>query len=495
MVRTTLFVLALLQAISVRAGVTLPAEPVDKSTPVQQRVSFHGPESISVAWNTFQQTSKPCVQYGTSTNNMNQVACSTVSITYPSSRTWSNLVTINNLKAATVYYYKVVSTNSTVAQFMSPRSAGDKTSFKMVTLADLGLYGLDGYTTTKRELIPQVDPVLNHTTIGRLANTVNDYEFIIHPGDFAYADDWIEDPSNYLDSEAAYTAIIERFYTQLEPISSNKPYMVSPGNHEANCQEIPYTASLCPPGQYNFSDFSNRFNGMMPTTFASTSKVSDSQSSRNYAKMLAHPPFWYSFDYGMVHVVMIDTETDFDDAPDQPGGSANLDAGPVAPSGQQLKFLDADLASVDRTITPWVIVAGHRPWYTVGDSSTPCAPCQAAFEGLLYKYGVDLALFGHVHNLQRFAPIYNGTVDPAGYNNPKAPAYTVIGGPGNIEGHSDITPVTAGNKFAYNANFGYGQLTFFNTTHLGMDFYRSMDGANLDSSVLVKDHTTQFVRQ
>jgi hypothetical protein len=109
---------------------------------------------------------------------------------------------------------------------------------------------------------------------------------------------------------------------------------------------------------------------------------------------------------------------------DQPGGSADLDAGPVAPAGQQSKFIEADLSSVDRTITPWVIVAGHRPYYTVGDNSPPCVPCQEAFEDTFYKYGVDLALFGHVHNLQRFAPIYNNTVDPAGYNNPKAPAYS-----------------------------------------------------------------------
>ena len=60
---------------------------------------------------------------------------------------------------------------------------------------------------------------------------------------------------------------------------------------------------------------------------------------------------------------------------------------------------------------------------------------------------------------------------------------------------SGITPVTPGNKFAYNAEFGYGQMTFFNSTHLGMDFFRSSDGKVLDTSVLVKDHSVAFVRQ
>lgn len=38
-------------------------------------------------------------------------------------------------------------------------------------------------------------------------------------------------------------------------------------------------------------------------------------------------------------------------------------------------------------------------------------------------------------------------------------------------------------------------MTFFNSTHLGMDFFRSSDGKVLDSSVLIKDHTVPFVRQ
>lgn len=352
-----------------------------------------------------------------------------------------------------------------------------------------------GYTTKKRDAIPGVQPALNHTTIGRLASTADDYEIIIHPGDFAYADDWIEDPLNFVRAKNAYTAIIETFYEQLAPVSARKPYMVSPGNHEATCQEVPLLNKLCPKGQSNFSDFQNRFNGMMPSPFdLRGSNSSQAAAARSTAKKLALPPFWYSFDYGMAHVVMIDTETDFDDAPDQPGGSANLDQGPFGAMGQQLQFLEADLSSVDRTVTPWLIVAGHRPWYSNGNSAG-CVPCQTAFEGLFYKYGVDLGAFGHVHNLQRFVPMYNGTVDPAGMNNPKAPMYTIIGGPGNIEGHSDITPTTTGNAFAYNTNFGFGSLTFHNKTHMEVNFYNSVDGSVLDNSMLIKDHDTAFVVQ
>lgn len=45
---------------------------------------------------------------------------------------------------------------------------------------------------TKRDTIPSIQPALNHTTIGQLADNIPDYEFVVHPGDFAYADDWFE---------------------------------------------------------------------------------------------------------------------------------------------------------------------------------------------------------------------------------------------------------------------------------------------------------------
>lgn len=267
--------------------------------------------------------------------------------------------------------------------------------------------------------------------------------------------------------------------------------MVSPGNHEANCQEIPYTGGLCPEGQRNFTDFMNRFGKTMPMAFPSTSQSSTAQDNAQKAASLAVPPFWYSFEYGMAHVVMINTETDFPDAPDGPG--TGLNAGSFGAPGQQLAFLEADLASVDRSITPWVIFAGHRPWYTTGGSG--CKPCQAAFEDLMYKYGVDVAIFGHVHNSQRFDPIYRNATDPAGLNNPKAPMYLVVGGTGNIEGLSAVGKNATGNVFAYADDFSYGNVKFLDRDHLGVDFFRSSTGELLDSSVLYKDHSVNFVVQ
>jgi hypothetical protein len=381
---------------------------------------------------------------------------------------------------------------------MSPRLAGDKTPFTVSAVIDLGVYGQDGFTInmdmTKRDTIPDIDPSLNHTTIGRLAQNIDDYELVVHPGDLGYADDWYLKPKNLLDEVDAYEAILEQFYDQLAPIAGRKAYMASPGNHEADCEELSGTVALCPTGQKNFTDFMNRFGQTMPTAFSSASTDSAAKVNANKAKQLANPPFWYSFEYGMVHFVMFDTETDFANAPDAPGGSAGLKSGPFGATNQQLEFLDADLASVDRTVTPWVVVGGHRPWYSTG-SGNDCAPCQTAFEPLLYKYGVDLAIFGHVHNSQRFLPANNSVVDPNGMNDPKAPMYIVAGGAGNIEGLSSVGTNVSFNAFAYADDFSYATVSFLDTNNLKVDFIRSSTGDILDSSVLYKSHTEQFVVQ
>lgn len=58
-------------------------------------------------------------------------------------------------------------------------------------------------------------------------------------------------------------------------------------------------------------------------------------------------PFWYSFDYGVVHFTILSSEHD------------------LSPSSAQHQWLQADLASVDRCVTPWLVVASHRPMYVV----------------------------------------------------------------------------------------------------------------------------------
>src|SRR3981081_2479671 len=101
----------------------------------------------------------------------------------------------------------------------------------------------------------------------------------------------------------------------------------------------------------------------------------------------------------------------------------------------QTAWLAADLAAVDRTKTPWIIVAGHRPWYLsyANNSGTICWTCKDAFEPLLIQYGVDLVLSGHSHVYQRSAPLANGIIDTNELNNPSFPWYITNGAAGHYD--------------------------------------------------------------
>lgn len=237
-------VLALIAAATSTSAYEYPPIPADKTTPTQTRLSFKSLNAVSVAWNTYQKIDKPCVAYGTDPNKLTKRACSSSSTTYPTSRTWFQNVVLPNLAPKTLYYYKIDSSNSTTLSFTSAAKPGDTSQFVVNAVIDMGVYGLDGYTTTMKRDIPNIPPSLTHSTIDQLVASKDQYDFIVHPGDFAYADDWYLRPQNLLDGKNAYAAITELFFDQLSYVSSVKPYMASPGNHEAACVSIEYQTLL-----------------------------------------------------------------------------------------------------------------------------------------------------------------------------------------------------------------------------------------------------------
>lgn len=66
-------------------------------------------------------------------------------------------------------------------------------------------------------------------------------------------------------------------------------------------------------------------------------------------------------------------------------------------SASQYKWLERDLAKVDRDVTPWLVVSWHPPWYTSYKAHYREAECmRVAMEHLLYSNGVDIVFNGHV---------------------------------------------------------------------------------------------------
>lgn len=452
----------------------------DTSTPASQfRLAFNGPRGVSVSWNTPSQLDNPVVFYGEESHHLPFTSSPGTSTTFESAVSYDNHVTISGLKPFTKYYYRVTGQDESMNPeeegfyFVTGREVGDRSPFTIAFFADMGIVVGDAFAK-------KIPP-----TFSSLYDSRNEYEFIWHSGDFAYADDWLwEELSGVLPFDLkgganAYMNIFNAYFDHLANVTKNAVYMSGPGNHDADCIEpdlgfvndiLKFIGlNICPSGQRNFTSYLNHFN--MPTKY----------QIEGYCQNM-----WYSWDYGMTHFVQINTETDFKDAPDEPDGTAFLDAGPFGSSGQQIKWLEADLASVDRSKTPWVIVAGHRPWYSAEDN---CDSCKNAFEDILYKYNVDLAWFGHIHYYERDTPVYQGNPDPNGLNNPRAPWNIISGAAGNFEGFSSpkssrpsYTEVVIDNEY------GWSKMIFHNSTHLEQQYISSSTGEVLDSAILYKDH-------
>jgi hypothetical protein len=142
---------------------------------------------------------------------------------------------------------------------------------------------------------------------------------------------------------------------------------------------------------------------------------------------------WYSFDWGAVHFVALDTER----------------TGPV-----QAAWLDADLTANQ---LPWTIVYWHRPPFSSGDHGSDDA-ARSHFVPVVEKHHVPLVLNGHDHHYERTTP-QNGVV------------YVVTGGGGvgvRSVGTSGFTAFSeavihfvyvtvSGNQLALHAIDGLGQ--------------------------------------
>jgi len=98
---------------------------------------------------------------------------------------------------------------------------------------------------------------------------------------------------------------------------------------------------------------------------------------------------WYSYDYGNAHFVVLN---------DTVMSSTTI-------SNEERAFLAADLAAVDRSVTPWVFAVHHKPIYTCLSNHMPDPAMRAAWQPLFDQYEVDIVFAGHNHVYERSKPI------------------------------------------------------------------------------------------
>lgn len=193
-------------------------------------------------------------------------------------------------------------------------------------------------------------------------------DLVLHVGDLAYAD--------------GSHKVWDSFMRAIEPIASRVPYMVGVGNHEYDFvgpgNNDP--SGVREPYHPAWGNFGTESGGECGAMTAHRFAMPNVQSGADNA------PFWYSFDYGPVHFTMVSTEHD------------------LSPGSLQYRWLARDLASVDRCVTPWLVVGLHRPMYVVyphKDNRVVGDHLRDFMEDLLLEYDVDLTLSGHVHTYYR----------------------------------------------------------------------------------------------
>lgn len=138
------------------------------------------------------------------------------------------------------------------------------------------------------------------------------------------------------------------------------PWMVGPGNHEIDYNES-YSVDPVPNSSFVPSWWNDGFE-------ASNGECGVPYSRRHAGPSTGNGLYWYSFSYGSVFVVQLSSEHE------------------LAIGSVQYNWLAAQLAAVNRSATPWVVVTLHRPIYTTQE-------CEAG------DYVVSLHLRRHLDDL------------------------------------------------------------------------------------------------
>ncbi|KAL9332851.1 hypothetical protein ACSQ67_002461 [Phaseolus vulgaris] len=279
------------------------------------------------------------------------------------------------LRPNTLYQYECgdpsLSAMSDVHYFRTMPVSGPKSyPNRIAVVGDLGL----SYNTT--------------STVDHI--TSNHPDLILLVGDVSYANLYLTNGTGADCYSCAFpnTPIHETYQPRwdywgryMQPLISSVPIMIIEGNHDIEPQAENQT----------FVAYSSRF--------AFPSEESGSSST-----------LYYSFNAGGIHFIMLGSSTSYDK------------------SGDQYKWLERDLASVDREVTPWLVATWHAPWYSTYKAHYREAECmRVEMEDLLYKYGVDIVFNGHVHAYERSNRVYNYALDPCG------PVYITVGDGGNRE--------------------------------------------------------------
>jgi Calcineurin-like phosphoesterase len=187
----------------------------------------------------------------------------------------------------------------------------------------------------------------------------------------------------------------------IEPFSTRIPLMIAIGNHEYD--HVAGGKGKDPSGVKTDDGFQPTWGNFMVNDSGGECGVPTARRFRMPSSAKSNGVFWYSYNHGIVHTIVISSEHD------------------LSIGSPQYEFLEHDLEHVDRTVTPWVVLESHRPLYEGerGEHWTAntivAKAMREEIEDLLYVHKVDLVLAGHYHEYHRTCSgLYRGECDSGG---------------------------------------------------------------------------------
>jgi hypothetical protein len=308
--------------------------------------------SATVVWATRQS--------GAATARINGRTFAAVSTRYSTARTrlaydyYQHEATITGLSPGTTYPYELRVNGIVAASGSSIRTAPLSGPIRFIAFGDSGIG-----STAQRDLAARMN-----------ADT---FDFAVHLGDIVYG-------STSTSGDASYATYQAWFFDIYRSWLRRKAFFPSIGNHDSR------------PSNNNGQAYLDLF--VLP----------DEAGAGAYPD---HAERYYSFDYGPVHFVALDTERAFQD--------------PLRRQAQ-LAWLRADLSSTSKL---WKIAFWHRaPYSAKGEHGSDLAVRQA-FGPVMEQYGVQLALTAHEHTYERTVPWRESTSTAR-----QAVTYVVSGGGG-----------------------------------------------------------------
>jgi hypothetical protein len=262
---------------------------------------------------------------------------------------------------------------------------------------------------------------------------------VLYVGDLSYADLY---PFYYQVRWDTWSRLIEGS-------AAYQPWIWTSGNHDI--EFLPQVGEIKP-----FKSFKHRF----PTPYQASNSTS---------------PLWYSIKRASAHIIVLSSYSAYEN---------------FTP---QWEWLKTEFSTVNRNVTPWLIVLLHAPWYSSNTANyMQGESMRVVFEHMFVTNQVDVVFAGHVHAYERTYPVsnilYNVTNGLCTLQlNPQAPTYIVIGDGGNQEGLASKYTEPQPNFSAYReASFGHGLFDIKNRTHAIWTWQRNQDGEAVvaDSAIL-----------